>query len=286
MDDHQKTERAETERRFAGLKIQPANMFFSQPIPPIDWLVKGMVEAKTVTMLAGAPKTAKSWFALEMALSVSTGTNMFDDPLLMGPADARPVLSFLLEDSPHSINSRIRAMAQAKQVHDPVDLDMYFRFGGGLNLAENSCALQLAEDIKHNLPPLGLITFDPFRNLHTGDENDSGAITQIMDNLRRIRDITGAAILVVHHTRKPTASDKANPGFSVRGSGAIYGSVDGLITMMNVSSIEDDRDIFKNNVFCRVKAGRESKPFSVELRIYDDENGRANKTRWKTGGVF
>jgi RecA-family ATPase len=271
---------------FASLRIRPASQFFAVPPPPIEWLVRGVVERKNVVMLAGAPKTAKSWMALEMALSVCTGTNMFDDPLLQGSTHRNSVLCFMLEDSEHSVYSRVKSLALSKGIRDVAGLDMYFRFGSGIDIADTSKTHQLASDIAQNLPDLALITFDPFRNMHSADENDSAQIMQIMENLRHIRDVTGASVLVVHHTRKPTASDKMNPGFTVRGSGAIYGAVDGLITMMNVDTLGDEPDVFKNNVFVRVKAGREATPFSAELRIYDGEDGRAERACWQTGGLI
>tara|TARA_B100000959_G_C14975253_1_gene621298 strand:+ start:620 stop:1528 length:909 start_codon:yes stop_codon:yes gene_type:complete len=275
-----------TKNGFASLKIKAASHFFAVPPPPIKWLVRGMVESKNVVMMAGAPKTAKSWLALEMALSVCTGTNMCDDPLLQGATHRSSVLCFMLEDSEHSVYSRVKALAASKGIRDVGALDMYFRFGGGIDIADTSKAHQLAADIAENIPDLGLITFDPFRNLHSSDENDSAQVMKVMENLRHIRDVTGASVLVVHHTRKPTSSDKANPGYSVRGSGAIYGAVDGLITMMNVDTLGDEPDVFKNNVFVRVKAGREAKPFSASLRIYDGEDGRAEKAHWQTGGLI
>ena len=274
---------------FASLKIKPASHFFSTPPPPIKWLVRGMMESKNVVMLAGAPKTAKSWFALEMAICVASGSNMCGDPLLQGSDTRNAVLCFMLEDSEHSVYSRVKSMALGKGITDVGGLDMYFRFGGGIDLSDTQTAHQLAADIAANIPNLALITFDPFRNLHSGDENNSAEIIQIMENLRHIRTVTGASILIVHHTRKPSSSDQKNPmnaGFTVRGSGAIFGAVDGLITMMNVDSLGDEPDCFKNNVFIRVKAGREATPFSAELRIYDGEDGRAEKAYWKTGGLI
>ena len=53
----------------------------------------------------------------------------------------------------------------------------------------------------------GLIIFDPLRNIHTEDENDSKAMTKVTDAVRKIRDTTGASIVVTHHLRKPTKGD-------------------------------------------------------------------------------
>ena len=105
----------------------------------------------------------------------------------------------------------------------------------------------------------------------------------MMENLRHIRDTTGASVLVVHHTRKPSGADKSNPGMAIRGSGAIFGSVDGLIAMTAIEDIDKDDNVITNNVFIRVKAGKEQRPFSTSLTIKDGFDGRADLATWSVG---
>ena len=278
----------ENKKLFKNLGVKTSKDFFRERPPPIRWLVEGVMESKNLVMLAGAPKTAKSWFAIELGLAVATGGALFGDPLMTGTGESGSVLFCFLEDGPHNIYARVCSLAKARGVRDPSDLDLFFRFGGGLNMMNRSEALQLADAIKSGIPKLDLIVFDPFRNLHYGDENDSADIIQVMENLRHIRDVTGAAVLVIHHTRKPSASDKANPGMALRGSGAIFGAVDGLIAMSSILDIATDsgygsEDTIMNNVFVRVKAGREQKPFSVSLSIKDGFDGRAETAKWSVG---
>lgn len=268
---------------FSSLRVQNAKDFFKHKPPPISWLVEGMMEEHNLVMLAGAPKTAKSWIAIEIGLAVATGGELFGDPLLSGSGREGSVLFFFLEDGAHNIHARVTSLAKQKGVKDPRNLNLFFRFGGGIDMGNKGDVAQLAAAIKGGIPNLDLIVFDPFRNMHYGDENDSATIIQVMDNLRHIRDITGAAILVTHHTRKPSASDRNNPGFAIRGSGAIFGSVDGLIAMSSIEDIDKEENTITNNVFVRVKAGKEANPFSVSLRIKDGYDGRAESARWSVG---
>ena len=261
------------------LGIIEGKSFFSTEPPPIDWLIEGVVEKKNVVMMAGAPKTAKSWMAIELGICVATGRPLFGDPLLLGREKKGSVLFCFLEDGHHNIHSRVTALARSKGVSDIQELNMMFRFGAGIDMGNAEQAQRFGQIVSSEYPDIDLIVFDPFRNLHYGDENNSGDIIKVMENLRAVRDITGAAILVIHHTRKPSASDKNNPGFAIRGSGAIFGAVDGLIALSNVEDIEDDS--ITNNVFIRVKAGKEAKPFSTSLSILDGPNGRARVAKWK-----
>ena len=264
----------------SALGIVEAKSFFEKDPPPIEWLIEGILEKKNLVMLAGAPKTAKSWLSIEIGLCVATGKALFGDPLMLGNGKKGTVLFCFLEDGAHNIHARVTALARSKGVDDVQGLNMMFRFGGGLDMGNSQHAQQFAYAIRAAYPSIDLIVFDPFRNLHYGDENDSANIIRVMENLRTIRDVTGASVLVIHHTRKPASADKNNPGFAIRGSGAIFGAVDGLIAMNNVDDIEDE---ITNNVFIRVKAGREAKPFSTSLAILDGPNGRARVARWKVG---
>lgn len=274
----------QNQKLYTNLNIKQGSAFFRERPPPIEWLIEGLLEKKNVVMLAGAPKTAKSWLALEIGLSVASGTPLFGDPLLMGTGRPGKVLFCFLEDGAHNIHARSTALAKGKGLREIEKLGLFFRFGGGLNMGARAQAIQLGEAIKQGIPDLDLLVFDPFRNLHYGDENDSSIIIQIMDNLRYLRDNTGASILVTHHTRKPSGADKNNPGFAIRGSGAIFGSVDGLISMVAIEGLDQDEDTITNNVFTRVKAGKEARPFSVTLSIKDGYNGRAEKATWNVAG--
>lgn len=51
-----------------------------QPIPRPKWLVKDIWTRGGCGFIAGAPKSYKSWMALDMALSVSTGTHFLNQP--------------------------------------------------------------------------------------------------------------------------------------------------------------------------------------------------------------
>lgn len=50
------------------------------PIPRPKWLVRDIWTRGGCGFIAGAPKSYKSWMALDMALSVSTGTNFLNQP--------------------------------------------------------------------------------------------------------------------------------------------------------------------------------------------------------------
>ncbi len=70
----------------------------------ISWLVEGLWEEEGVGILGGAPKSCKSWLALDVAFSVATGTPALGKYEVKTPG---PVLIFAAEDQPQRVRSRL-----------------------------------------------------------------------------------------------------------------------------------------------------------------------------------
>jgi RecA-family ATPase len=60
------------------------------------WLVEELWCARAVGVIGGAPKCAKTWLGLDMALSVATGTPCLGEYAVPEPG---PVLIYLAEDA-------------------------------------------------------------------------------------------------------------------------------------------------------------------------------------------
>ena len=80
------------------------------------WLVEELWGASSVGVIGGAPKCAKTWLGLDMALSVATGTACLGKYAVPEPG---PVLVYLAEDALLVVRERIEGMAR----HRGLDLD-------------------------------------------------------------------------------------------------------------------------------------------------------------------
>ena len=80
------------------------------------WLVEQLWCAHSVGVIGGAPKCAKTWLGLDMALSVATGTPCLGKYAVPEPG---PVLVYLAEDALRAVRERIEGMAR----HRGLDLD-------------------------------------------------------------------------------------------------------------------------------------------------------------------
>lgn len=71
-----------------------------------------------------------------------------------------------------------------------------------------------------------LVIADPLRRFHDGDENDSGAMTQLVQGFERIAMATQGAVLLAHHTSKAaTLGGQGEIQQAARGSSALTDGV-------------------------------------------------------------
>jgi len=273
------------QRALSSMGIRAASDFMSKPPPPMQWLVDGLVPSNSFLVLGGAPKTCKSWMALDIGLSVAMREPCFSSSDFTVQY-SKGVLFIMLEDAPGNIYGRIRAIGKSKglSLKQLQDAPMYFRFNKELDLGDGPQVRTLATRIKEAIPDIGLIVIDPFRNSHKLDENDSNAVRHLTDNIRDLRDVTGSSVLITHHLRKMSKQDKENPGFALRGSGAIFGAVDGLITLADEP--KNSASEWVNHVKIRIKAGREPDPFLLTLEVSDGPDNRASNVNWSTSGYI
>jgi hypothetical protein len=179
------------------------------------WLVEELWCARSVGVIGGAPKCAKTWLGLDMALSVATGTPCLGKFAVPEPG---PVLVYLAEDALLVVRERIEGMAR----HRGLDLDqvqIYVITAPVLRLDRDRDRTLLWETIRRLRPRLLLL--DPLVRLHGIDENHAGDVAELLAYFRSLQRELGLSVVLVHHTRK-NAADGVAAGQGLRGSGDIH----------------------------------------------------------------
>jgi len=179
---------------------------------PLRWLLDGLFLAGGAGILGGAPKTGKSFFALELAVAVASGTPGAGHWAVGTPG---PVLLLAAEDPLAVVVQRLAALAAAREqplATLPVDLivEPLVRLPDGLD--------RLAATVAQRRPVL--LILDPLIRVHRADENSAPEMAQILDGLRTLARDAGCAVLLVHHTRKAPAGP--SPGHGLRGSSDLH----------------------------------------------------------------
>jgi AAA domain len=179
------------------------------------WLVEELWGARSVGVIGGAPKCAKTWLGLDMALSVATGTACLGKYAVPDPG---PVLVYLAEDALPVVRERIEGMARHRGL-DLAGVEVHVITASVLRLDRDPDRTRLWETTKRLRPRLLLL--DPLVRLHGIDENHAGEVAELLAYFRSLQRQLDLSVLLVHHTRKNAAAGVA-AGQGLRGSSDIH----------------------------------------------------------------
>jgi hypothetical protein len=192
------------------------------PVNKQSWLIERLWSHQAVGIIGGSPKSGKTWLALEMAVSVASGSPCFGTFPVLAQG---PVLLYAAEDSAATLRSRVETLARLHEVNFE-RLDVHIITVDSLRLDRPEHQDRL-ESTLHAYKP-ALLLLDPLVRVHAIDENVAGQVAALLGYLRSLQRKTGAAIAVVHHVRK-NASPTSAAGNSLRGSGDLYAWLDSFL---------------------------------------------------------
>ncbi|ULE33346.1 AAA family ATPase [Mycobacterium sp. IDR2000157661] len=185
-------------------------------LPCSAWLVEKLLPAAALVHLIGMSQSLKSFMALDMALSLATGTP-FAGSARFGVAEPVPVL-YVVGEGARGISKRVRAWCQQRGIDRRRVLANFTVLEGAAQLGSQ----RDMDDVLSKVIETGaqLVVFDTQARCTVGLEENSAtdqgrAVAQLDTLMRR----TGAAVLVLHHTTK---ADPRN----ARGSVAWLNAVD------------------------------------------------------------
>ena len=179
------------------------------------WLIEELWCASSVGVIGGAPKCAKTWLGLDMALSVATGTACLGKYTVPEPG---PVLVYLAEDALPVVRERIEGMAGHRGLDlGRVEIDVIT--APVLRLDRDRDRIRLCETTKRLGPRL--LVLDPLVRLHGIDENHAGEVAELLAYIRSLQREHDLSVVLVHHTRKNAAGGVA-AGQGLRGSSDIH----------------------------------------------------------------
>jgi hypothetical protein len=180
-----------------------------------QWLIEGLWSDQAVGILGGEPKCCKSFLALDIAVSVASGTACLRQFPVHRPGS---VLLFPAEDSLAVVRQRLEGICSAAGVaFQSLSVDVIT--APALRLDTPADRQRLANTVQ-SLKPI-LLILDPLIRLHRVDENDASQIGALLSFLRQLQRQFQIAVLLVHHARKDSHSSR--PGQALRGSSELHG---------------------------------------------------------------
>jgi hypothetical protein len=178
---------------------------------PLSWVVEDLFLEAGAGILGGAPKSCKSFFALDLCVAIASGTTCAGTFRVLSPG---PTVVLCAEDPHAVISERLSALARARgrELDDlPIEVvvEPVVRLPEGLERLEATIAAFQPR----------LLLLDPLIRLHRADENSASEMSVILDGLRKLARSSKTAILLVHHSRKAAAG---NGGAGLRGSSDLH----------------------------------------------------------------
>ena len=182
-------------------------------LPEQLWLIESIWAQCAVGIIGGAPKCCKSWFGLDMAVSVASGTHCLER---FAVKQVGPVLVFLAEDAVPAVRARIQALCTQRNF-DIQRLNLYVITASTLRLDLAADQQRLNATLAYLNPRFLLL--DPLVRLHRLDENSAADISKLLGFIREMQRTYHTAIALVHHASK---KHRAQPGQALRGSSDLH----------------------------------------------------------------
>ena len=204
-----------------------AQLLEQQPATTPACLIEpGLLPPQGILFVGGEPKVGKSILVCNLALSLAAGVDRMGFPI---PAPRRVLICQFELPMPQFV-SRLalmrRSLGAAADQHLLVDT----RAAGNL--------LSAAQGLNHfvaaaRAAAAEVVVLDPLYSTHDQDENDTRAMAALCQSLLRLRDASGAALVVIHHVRKTIGRHEIGSAF--RGSSALHAVGDSYLLLTRPS---------------------------------------------------
>lgn len=214
--------------------------WYSSPPPPRTWLLRdarrdcaGVLPLGKTGQLIAAGGVGKTMALLSLAVAVATGSRWLDT---FEVASSGRVLMCLGEEDTEEVHRRLHAAARAAGRTPAPDAIVALPLAGvpcsmlehdeRRNLTETAFLPWLRDYLEANASdsdPWRLVVFDPLSRFAGPDaEIDNAAATRFVAAVESLATLTGATVLVAHHTNKTSRTGGAIDGNASRGSSALH----------------------------------------------------------------
>ncbi|XWX02993.1 AAA family ATPase [Aggregatilineales bacterium SYSU G02658] len=178
-------------------------------LPPLQWLLDHELPTQSLVVLYGESGIGKSFVTLDYAMRLATQSKC---------------VVYVATEGLRGYHPRVAAWASYKQQRIPSSLLFY---ADEMNLMNSDAMISVAQTFSRLTP--SLIVVDTLAMSMIGaDENSARDMGQALASCRRLIDMTGATVMLVHHSGKASAWE--------RGSSALRGNAD---VMMRLQSADD-----------------------------------------------
>jgi hypothetical protein len=209
----------------AGADIPVLSVRELRALPAPAWMIDGVLPLGTFSVVYGSFSTFKSFLALDMALSLATGTPW------CGRAVKQTDVLYIAGEGVFGFMLRIDAWAQHHKVAD--ELPSFRMVPLAINLMDRAHTQRLIDIITplDGFNPKLVVVDTLHRSMVGADENSAKDAGLAVSNAALIQQAFGCTVLAIHHAGK-------NEDRGLRGSTGLPGAAD---TIIRVNRSDEDR---------------------------------------------
>lgn len=207
-----------------------AKKWVGEPVEEREQILKNLVYQGDKMVIIAPSKHRKSFFVLQMALSLATGKSF------LALEAAKPCKVILVNYEITAANFHQRMVRSCTSLFLNDDSNLENLTVGNFRGCDN--AIKLVEDKIDELKP-DVIIFDPLYKLMDGDENQASDMKPLLKRFDTLAEKSGAAVFYVHHDAKGTAGDRSITDRGA-GSGVLQRDCDATITLTQHASENKD----------------------------------------------
>ncbi|AXF10005.1 DNA helicase [Paraburkholderia graminis] len=216
----------------------------SEPPPPLDHVLPGLL-AGTVGALIGPGGVGKTMLLMQIACDIAAGKPVGGGILTPHKLSGTgaPVVFLLAEESRDVMQWRLQAalhgIQEMAEFKDAGACDalverlsrhlLVYPLAGAKRLglvADGHVVEDALSKVAEMAKSARLLIVDPLRRFHSGEENDSSHMTNVVGAFERIAAQSGAAVLLSHHANRSSVLAGAGEHASAsRGSSALTDSI-------------------------------------------------------------
>lgn len=225
-------------------------------LPSRKYLIKGLFDAKGMSVIYGASNSGKTFLALDIACHISLGMEW------QGKRTRKGMVVYIAAEGGYGTQGRLEAFRKHHDIEGYGDLNI---IPSSVLLAGDRNDLDSLLESLVPLSPIELVVIDTLARAMGGeDENLAKDMGAFIKNCDEIRERTGAHVLVIHHSGK-------NEERGARGSNALKGAIDTEI------QVSQDKGVISTKI-TKQRDGKTGDLCCFELRSYEvgtDEDGDA-----------
>ena len=187
-------------------------------MPPVEWLVDGLLTAHGFAVLYGAPGIGKSFMSIDIALSVAYGTTWHDKVTKQG------AVLYIAAEGVGGLGKRVKAWQAHYDTHGVTDFHVLPMAVKILEAPDLEKLLRTIDAFKTQFSMIVIDTVARTLASTGSDENDATAMGQFGEMCGVIQRHAGCAVLAVHHSGKDAAR-------GMRGSSSLQGLADSVLEL-------------------------------------------------------